>query len=400
MPTFVYSAVDARGARKRGRLTASTEAAVARDLEARGLLPIEVTEASGTTAERGVGFAGGRRKAVLEFTWAMAALLPAGMPLARALTVAASTAPLSIRPALGRVRERVERGDSIARAIGEERSFFDPLYVGVVQAGERGGSLAPAFGRLASHLEREDRLRSKLLSMSIYPAMLMLVGFASVLVLVLFVLPRFADLLTGSGAALPASTALVLGISTALRERWPLLVLALALLVAFVVWMRSSTAGRYFGARLLARAPIVGAPRRQALAARFARMTGELLAGGAPLLSALRVTQECVEDPLAREVTGVVWNRVREGSTLNQAISQHDLFPAELGQLVALGEEAGRLSDFLLKAADFLERRTERTLERLVTLLEPTMIVVFGAIIAVVALSLLQAIYGVNAGAF
>jgi general secretion pathway protein F len=129
-------------------------------------------------------------------------------------------------------------------------------------------------------------------------------------------------------------------------------------------------------------------------------MTGELLAGGAPLLSALRVTQECVDDPLARDVTGAIWTRVREGGQLNHAIAQHDLFPTELVQLVALGEEAGRLSEFLLKAADFLERRTERTLERLVALLEPAMIVTLGAIIALVALSLLQAIYGVNAGEF
>jgi general secretion pathway protein F len=144
---------------------------------------------------------------------------------------------------------------------------------------------------------------------------------------------------------------------------------------------------------------VVGGPRRQILAAQFARMTGELVAGGAPLLAALRVTQECLDDPLAREVTGEIWTRVRAGSPLNQAISQHRLFPAELVQLVALGEEAGQLAEFLLKAADFLERRTERTLERMVALVEPAMIIAFGGIIALVALSLLQAIYGVNASA-
>lgn len=396
MPTFVYTAVDAGGARSRGRLTAATEAAASRDLEARGLLAIDIRMAE--APREGKAF-GSRRKAVLEFTQGMAALLPAGMPLARALAVATATAPATIRPNLTRVRERVERGDEMARALAEEPAVFDPLYVGVVQAGERGGSLGSAFGRLAEHLEREDKLRSKLLSMSIYPAMLVVVGFLSVLVLLLFVLPRFADLLTGSGAPLPGTTAFVLGISGALREHWPFLAAAGVGVVMWLSWMRTSPAGKRFFVQFLATAPLIGTARRQVLAARFARMTGELLSGGAPLLASLRVTQECIEDPLARDVTGQIWTRVREGSPLNQAISEHRLFPSELVQLVALGEEAGRLSEFLLKAADFLERRTERTLERLVALVEPAMIVAFGGIIALVALSLLQAIYGVNAGA-
>jgi general secretion pathway protein F len=398
VPTFAYRAVNARGERSRGLLTAATESAVLRDLEARGLLPVEVRETE-QAPERTGGWAPSRRRAVLEFTRALASLLPAGMPLARALAVAATTSPASVRQNLERVRERVERGDELARALAEEPTLFSPLYVGVVRAGEKGGALGTAFQRLAAHLEREDDLRSKLVSMSIYPAMLCVVGLASVLVLVLFVMPRFAELLTGAGAPLPRMTALVLGATTAARENWRYLAAAGGVIVLFLVWLRASRAGRLVGAHLLASTPVVGGPRRQVLAARFSRMTGELLNGGAPLLSALRDTEECLDDPLARDVTARIRTRVREGGSLNHAISEHALFPLELVQLVALGEEAGRLAEFLLKAAELLERRTERTLERLVALVEPVMIVTFGALIAVVALSLLQAIYGVNAGA-
>jgi type II secretory pathway component PulF len=303
-----------------------------------------------------------------------------------------------VRESLERVRERVERGDELARALAEEPRLFSPLYVGVVRAGEKGGALGSAFQRLSAHLEREDDLRSKLLSMSIYPALLCLVGIASVLVLVLFVMPRFAELLTGTGAPLPRMTALVLNLTTAAREGWRLLAAGGVAMVGALLWMRTTLAGRRVGAYLLARSPIVGGPWRQVLAARFSRMAGELLNGGAPLLSALCDTEDCLDDPLAKEVTSRIRTRVREGGSLNHAISEHSLFPPELVHLVALGEEAGRLSEFLLKAAELLERRTERTLERLVALIEPLMIVTFGALIAVVALSLLQAIYGVNAG--
>jgi len=398
VPNFAYRAVDARGVRSRGHLSAPTELAVLRDLESRGLVPVDVRETAGVRGREAGGFALGRRTAVLEFTRAVAALLPAGMPLSRALTVAIATTPPVIRPSLERVRERVERGDELARALGEEPTTFSPLYVGVIRAGEKGGALSAAFERLAAHLEREDQLRSKLVSMSIYPVLLALVGLASVLVLVLFVMPRFAELLTGSGAPLPATTAAVLGATTAVRENWRLLIAGAVGLVGVFLWMRGSAAGRRIAAGMLVQAPLVGGPRRQVLAARFARMTGELLTGGAPLLSALKDTEECLDDPLARAVTNRIRTRVREGGSLNGAIAEHALFPMELVHLVALGEEAGRLADFLLKAAELLERRTERTLERLVALIEPAVIVAFGGIIAVVALSLLQAIYGVNAG--
>lgn len=395
MPTFAYKAVDATGRRSRGRISATTERAVARELETRGLLVLDVAE----SAERaGEGFSFGRRRAVLDFTRSVAALLPAGMPLSRALKAAIATAPERARPALESVRARVERGDELAAALAEHPRLFSALYVGVVRAGERSGALDDAFARLAAHLEREDELRSKLVSMSIYPALLAVVGAASVLMLVLFVLPRFADLLLSSGAALPRTTAIVLGVATAAQEHWRLLLLVPVALAVMLAWARTTAAGRQAAAVVLTRLPIVGGWRRQALAASFARMTGELLAGGAPLLTALTDTRDCISDPVARAETDRIRTRVREGGSLNGAIAERGVFPPVLQQLVALGEEAGRLSDFLLKSADLLERRTERAVERLVALAEPAMIVMFGGLVALVALALLQAIYGVNAG--
>jgi type II secretory pathway component PulF len=378
-------------------LSAATAAAAAHDLETRGLLALDVQEAVQPASG---GFSLGRRRGVLEFTRGVAALLPAGMPLARALAAATAVAPESIRVPLDAVRMRVERGDELASSLAEYPSLFSPLYVGIVRAGEKSGSLDSAFERLAGYLEREAELRSKLVSMSIYPAMLALVGAASIAVLVVFVLPRFAELLLSAGAALPRSTALVLGVATAAREQWRLLLLVpVALLVVFG-WLRTTGSGRHVAARLLVAVPVIGRWRRQALAAAFARMVGELLNGGAPLLAALADARDCMADPVSRAETERIRTRVREGGALHAAIAAGGVFPPLLAQLVSLGEEAGRLADFLLKAADLLERRTERAVERLVALAEPAMIVAFGGIVALVALSLLQAIYGVNAGSF
>jgi general secretion pathway protein F len=397
VPTFAYRAVDAAGRRSSGRLAGSTPASVVRELESRGLLALHVAESA---AGRGLILGAARRRAVLDFTRAVAALLPAGMPLARALKAAAATSPEPARPVLDAVRGRVERGDELHASLAEHPLWFSPLYIGIVRAGEKSGSLDGAFARLAAHLEREAELRSKLVSMSIYPVLLALVGTLSVAVLVVFVLPRFADLLLTAGAALPRSTELMLGIATTARESWLALLLVPVALLLALAWLRTTAPGRRTGAGLLVRVPVIGAWRRQVLAASFARMLGELLAGGAPLLPALADARECMTDEVARDETERIRTRVREGSALNAAIAERALFPPVLAQLVLLGEEAGRLSAFLLKAAELLERQTERAVERVVALAEPAMIVLFGGLVALVALALLQAIYGVNAGSF
>jgi len=227
-----------------------------------------------------------------------------------------------------------------------------------------------------------------------------LVGIAAILVLVLFVLPRFSDLLLSSGAALPATTAAVVGVAMLFQEQWWVLALQPPLVAVLLAWLRTTDQGRRAGARALVHLPLIGSWRRQHLGASFARMVGELLSGGAPLLLALEDARDCMTDSVAQAETDRIRTKVREGTSLHAAIAEGGLFPPVLAQLVALGEDAGRLADFLLKAADLLEKKTERALERMVALVEPAMIVGFGGIVAVVALALLQAIYGVNAGSF
>jgi type II secretory pathway component PulF len=398
---YAYRAVDARGRRTRGSLSGPSPQSVVRDLEGKGLIALKVEEdRRSSNGNGGLGLGLGRKRAVLEFTRAVAALLPAGMPLSRALAAGTTAAPEGLRPSLEAIRSKVERGEELAGVLAEHPKLFTSLYVGIVRAGEKSGSLDSAFQRLADHLEREGELRSKLVSMSIYPALLGLVGFAAIMVLVLFVLPRFSDLLLSSGTALPATTAFVVGAATAAREEWWIFAVAPALVMVALTWLRTTEGGRRVGAGAVVQLPLIGAWRRQHLGASFARMVGELLSGGAPLLLALQDARDCMTDSVAQAEADRIRTRVREGISLHAAIAEGGLFPPVLSQLVALGEDSGRLADFLLKSAELLERKTERTLERLVALVEPAVIVVFGGIVAVVALALLQAIYGVNAGSF
>jgi len=399
MPNFAYQAIDGSGKRLRGQAQAISPGALARSLEERGLLVLDVAESSEAAASgKGVRF--GRRREVLEVTRAMAALLPVGMPLSQALNAASGVASGDVKSALQEVRSRVERGDPLSTALAEHRRLFSPLYVGMVRAGEKSGDLDSAFARLADQLDRDEQLRGKLMSASIYPLLLAGAGSVAVTVLLFFVLPRFVTLLEGSGAKLPRSTSTLLAVSSALHRGWPILILLPFVIAAIATWVRNTQEGRRVWSTTLLAIPGVATLRRYALSARFARLVGVLLGGGAPLLTALDDTVESLGDPVARDDAARIRTRVREGSSLRAAVGESTLFPPLLAQLIGVGEEAGQLRVFLNKAADIFEERTERATQRVATLLEPAMIIMFGAMVAFVALSLLQAIYGINASSF
>lgn len=392
MPHFEFTAVNTEGRRTRGQEIAASESALVALLAARGLTVVRTRQ-----REREHAFAPrAPRAAVTDAMRALASLLSAGVPLVRALDVAAMTAPSTLADVLRNIRSRVERGDALHAAMGAHDAVFRPAAIGLVRAGERAGDLDGALDRLASQLEHDDALRERLFSAAIYPAVLAVAGGAAMLILLYFVLPRFASLLLDSGLQLPRSTTILLALATALRTNWLLLPAAAAGFVAAAVWLRSTDSGRWLGAQLLVSTPFIGRFRRDALTAFTARTLAVLLRGGAPLASAIEDAAASASDPLLRAALQRTRARVIAGSSLHAALAAEPVFDDAFRALVATGEEAGRLADFLERAAGWFAQRTERAAQRLVALVEPTMVVVFGLVIAGVALSLLQAIYGIN----
>jgi type II secretory pathway component PulF len=401
MPTFSYHAIDPRGTRLAGRADAPTASALWQALEDRGLVVLEVRAGSDHPSVRVVeGFRRSLRGPLVDVTRALAGLMAAGLSLTRALAAANAVSGGTVGERLTLVRDRVSRGDTLATALAAHPDVFPPLYVGLIRAGERSGDLAGTFTRLATQLEREDELRSKLVSAAIYPVLLAVVGTTAVLVLLLFVLPRFAGVLEGAGAHIPRSTQLLISASAAAQHYWFLFLIPPVAIVSATMWVQSSVSGARAWASILVTLPLIGRLRRDILASRFARTMSVLLTGGAPVLRALDDASASLDDLLARDEVARVRARVREGASIHLALEDSTLFPPLLAQLVALGEETGKLEEFLRKAADLFEQRTERSTSRLVALAEPAMIVVLGIVVGSVALSLLQAIYGLNAGSF
>jgi len=398
MPRFAFEAVTDAGTRTAGVEHADSEAAITRDLEARGLHVLTVQEAP--AAPTSAWGAGRRRREVLEFTRALGSLLPAGLPLAKALDAARGVAGERVRDAIDDVRLRVQRGESLADAMRAWPTHFPPAYTGLVHAGERAGNVAASFTRLSAQLERAEQLRGRVLAATLYPALLAVAGTIAIVLLLVVVLPRFATLLEDAGAALPPVTRALLALSSLLGRLWPLLLALPVALVALVASLRRSDAGRGTLARTWLALPFVGTLRRQVLAARIARLLAALVGGGAPVYVALGDVAATLDDPIARESVTAVRERVRTGASLTQAFIAEPLMPPLLSQLTGVGEASAQLDAFLGKAADLLDERTERAAQRLATLAEPVLIILLGLVVATIAWALLQAIYGINAGAF
>jgi general secretion pathway protein F len=327
----------------------------------------------------------------------IATLVGAGFPLDRALGTAARVAGTpQVAAAVQAVRLRVRGGARLADAIAEHPAVFPALAAGMVRAGERGGTLASALGRLAEQMEREQALRARLLSAMLYPAIMLTVGSAALAVLLLSVLPKLASLLVDAGAAIPPSTAALIALGAFVARRWPLLLLGAGSLAAALGMVRRSDGGRRALDRLWLRVPVMRGLRRQRAAVRLGRSLAALLESGLATLPALDVAAGTLGDTAAADDVRRAREQVRAGSRLAPALGAARAFPFLFLQMVEVGEDGGRLAEMLDRAAGAAEQELERSLDRLVRLVEPTMLLVFGGAIGFVALALLRAVYGVR----
>ncbi|MCU0647279.1 MAG: type II secretion system F family protein, partial [Gemmatimonadaceae bacterium] len=292
-------------------------------------------------------------------------------------------------------RTAVLAGRPLSSALIEGGGAVPALLPAMTAAGEQSGGLGTALGRVADDLEERAELASQVRAALLYPAVLAVAAVVGVTLLLTLVVPRFAAIITGSGQTLPWSTRLLLGISGLLAQWWWVLLPACALgVVLSVRWVRAP-AGRAWWHAARLRWPLVGTLEESMSAARVLRTMALLLPTGVPLLTALEVAQRGVgNDVLAARVAGAT-RRLRDGATLGDAFA--GALPPLAVQLLAAGERGGDLGALSARAAQHFEQATRRHLRSAVALVEPAIIVLFGGLVAFVALAMLQAIYGINA---
>jgi len=403
MPAFRYVAVDSAGQTQRGVMEAPDQAAVIDRLQRQGQIPMRAEPAG----QRGFldelfSIELGRRRGlsrqdVANVTRELAIMLGAGQDLDRALRFLVDTAPNArVRNIMGQVRDRVRGGTSLAAALAQQPQSFNRLYVGLVRAGEAGGTLGDTLERLAVLLERERSMASTIQSAMIYPALLVVASIGSIVLLLTYVLPQFVPLFEQSGAELPLSTRIVMGAGDFTTEYGPWLLGFLVLAaIAFRQWLQNPVRRLPFD-RLLLRLPIFGRLVRETLAARFTRTLGTLLKNGVPLIGALTIVKEAIGNLAAVQAVEQATTSAKGGAGLSRPLDQSGIFPARTIHLLRLGEETAQLGPMALRAAEIHEEQARLSVQRLVSLLVPVITVLMGMAVAFIVGSLMLAMLSLN----
>ena len=402
MPVFQYKAATIDGEVFNGTLTGTSREQVVAQLQALGQIPIQVNESTQPGEKRAHTRRPRRARRITDqhisnATRELATLLRAGLPLDRALSTLASLAEGErIKVMLEDVRERVKGGATLADAMEAQEGVFGRFYLNLLRAGEAGGALEIVLERLAEHMEQSREIRDTLTSALIYPAILIFVAVVSIFILLGYVVPQFTELFEGVGQVLPLPTRITIATGEFLQNFGWVLVLLAAAGAWFMRYQLSQPRTRYqWHARFL-RLPMIGAIIVKIEVTRFARTLGMLLHNGVPLLKALGIVKDTVDNRVIADGLERVANSLKEGQSLAAPLAEIAHFPAFAVHMISVGEESGRLEEILQQVAQVYERETRTTIKRALALLEPVLILVLGVVIAGVIISILMAILGIN----
>ncbi len=387
MPSFTYTARDAQGQTVNGVIAAETQQQALRSLDQQALFPVDIRE--GGKAKSAV--TGGRRKVrgtlVAVFYSQFADLLRAGVPALRSLDVLhKQTSNAVLKEVLREVREELSSGETLADAMDKHPNAFSPLHVSMIRAGEKGGFLEEVLTRIAIFTERQNELRSKVVGSLLYPAVLMFVGTGIVVFLLVVVVPKVRTFLSGD---LPALTQIVFAMCDFLRDHG-LVAGGILLVAVFAITgaLRSKTGREYFD-RLQIMAPLIGNILRLVAICRFCRILGTLLINGVPILQALKIARDSAGNRVLMGVIDDSIEAVRKGASLSLPLGKSNLFPLDIVDMIAVGEESNNLDNVLITIADAYESRTARKIDLAVRMLEPLLLVAMAGVVAVIAIALL-----------
>ncbi len=397
MARFEFLALDAEGLSATGVVRAQDEAAARAQLARRRLAPVKLIIANDAARpERAVP---GRRigvDALALITRQLATLIRVS-PVEEALrTIAAQEARPDLRAMLTATHAAVVEGQRLSEAMTRQGRAFPPLYRAMVAAGEAAGALPQILERLAGLLEREQASRAKLLTALIYPAALAGVAVVVVIALMTFVVPKVVDQFQSMGQALPWLTRVVIGLSRGLRHWGWLAAIVLVLVVIGAARALTVPALRRKCDALVLRLPVIGRLVRAQNAARLARTLAAMIAAGAPLIEGLLLTAPTVHNRALRAATEDLARAVREGGSLSAAMRRAEVFPPILVHMTASGEAGGQLETMLDSAADYLEREVGVVTSAVLSLLEPAIIILMGAVVATIVLSILLPILQID----
>jgi type IV pilus assembly protein PilC len=392
---YEYEVIDGNGAVRKGTIEAESENAVVARLTRQGYTPLSITAKRNTGLNREIKLP--QRiglKDVALMSRQAATMVGAGLSLLRVLGILTEqTRNRALADAMRQVRNDVETGSSFSDALARHPRAFPPLMTNMVKAGEVGGFLDQALDRVATTFESEVALRGKARAALTYPIVVLVIALMLVVGMLLFIVPTFATLYDDLGGTLPLPTRFMVWLSSVMKWLAPLVaVLAIAGFIAYQR-VKHSDRVRHFVDPLKLKIPVFGPLFRKVYLARMTRNLSSMLSAGVPMLQALEVVADTTGSTVVSDALTDVRESVRAGEALATPMSRHSIFPPMTVQMVAVGEDSGQLDEMMDKVADFYDDEVETTTQQLTTLIEPIMILILGAVVGSILISLYLPIF-------
>ena len=398
MPLFRFEAMNAQGQSIKSEIDAINEEEAIQKIRAQKLFPTSIKQKIDRSA-RPVGGARGKKKSfaiggvsnsqLTTFTRQLSTLQDAGLPIVRSLKILeGQLKPGVLKNTLMGVADDVEGGMTLSEALGKHPKAFDNLYVNMVRAGEVGGVLDAILQRLADFREKAQRLKKKIMGAMIYPVAVLTVAGGIVWGILTFIVPKFQKMFVELDVELPAMTVLLIGLSDFVKDKWYWGFAGIAGIFLIIKAVGATSGGRYIVDKVKLKLPLFGNILSKSVIARFTRTLGTLVASGVPILEALNITKDTAGNAVIARALGHVHDSIREGESIAEPLAQAKICDDMVVNMIDVGEETGDLDKMLMKIADQYDEDVDVAVEGLTSLIEPIMIIVLGAVVGFIVISL------------
>ncbi len=405
MPVFEYKGVTSAGKEVKGVRDADSGKALHAILRKEGIFLMEVLsqkQAESVSLRKGIDLSKLLKQRVpardvAVMTRQLAVLIGAGVALVEALSTLQDQVDHEyLKLIISQIKNRVNEGGSLADALALHPKIFSNLYINMIRAGEHSGALDVVLMRLADFTENQAQLRSKVLGTMLYPIIMVFVGFINLGVLFTFVVPKVIRIFDDNKLTLPLSTKILIFINQTVQDYWWLLLIGVSFSIwGFLTWKKSPS-GRVRWDQLVLKSPIIGPLVKMIAVARFSRTMSTLLKSGVPLLTALDIVKNIVNNAILAAVIENSRDSIREGESIAAPLRRSGQFPPLMYHMIAIGERSGQLEEMLINVANTYESQVEVQVSAMTSLLGPVMIVLMGAIVAFIVISILLPILKLN----
>jgi len=380
MPVFVWVAQTKKGRKLKGEIDAANEAIALSQLKKRNFT-VKKLKAKPKDIFGNISFLKPKvtKKDLMVFTRQFSTMIDAGLPLVQGLTILAEQSENpTFKAVLKEITKDVEGGSTLAEAMKKHSKIFDTLFVNLVAAGEMGGMLDTILRRLAQFIEKAEKLKSQIKGAMTYPIVVMAIAVIVIAVILVFVIPVFEDMFKSFGSALPTPTQIVVNMSRFLKSNIHWVIIALIALIYGFKRYRDTAAGKKVTDSLFLKLPVFGDLLKKTAVARFTRTLGTMISSGVPILDALEIVAKTAGNVVIEEIIYEVRGSIAEGQTIAEPLSENDIFPGMVIQMIAVGEATGALDSMLEKIADFYDEEVDAAVAALTSMLEPLLMVFLG----------------------